>query len=122
MQQGITLPIFEEETTFAKFSIDTLFYVFYHQQGLPQHYLSAVELKNRGWVFHKKFKTWFKKQADINGKKVDQNSKIPRPDPKSSSESDVGTYIYFDYESGWCPLVKENFVFEFKYMETELQS
>jgi CCR4-NOT transcription complex subunit 3 len=31
-----------------------------------------------------------------------------------------GTYVYFDYESGWCQRIKSEFKFEYAYLEDEL--
>ena len=32
-----------------------------------------------------------------------------------------GTYVYFDYETGWCQRIKSEFTFEYGYLEDELQ-
>ncbi len=33
---------------------------------------------------------------------------------------DVGTYVYFDYETGWTNRVKDNFEFDLQFLENEL--
>ena len=48
------LPLFDSQVAFEKFDTDTLFFIFYYQQGTYQQYLAARELKNRSWRYHKK--------------------------------------------------------------------
>ena len=57
----------------------------------------------------------------------------PDPDPNSdpnpnlnpnqvtADEYEQGTYVYFDYETGWCQRIKSEFTFEYGYLEDELQ-
>ncbi len=33
---------------------------------------------------------------------------------------DAGTYVYFDYEAGWCQRIKKEFTFEYIYLEDEI--
>ncbi|GMF14599.1 unnamed protein product [Phytophthora lilii] len=95
-----TAPIFE------KLDVDTLFFIFYYQQGSYQQYLAARELKRRTWGYHKKYKTWFKRHEEpqVTGEDYEQ-----------------GTFVYFDYETGWCQRIKTEFTFEYSYLEDELQ-
>ena len=95
----------EDPEVFREMHVDTLFYVFYYCQNTHQQYLAAKELKNRSWRFHKKFLTWFQRQED---------PKIITP------EYEEGTYRFFDFEGSWVQRRKNNFVFEFKYLEDEL--
>lgn len=44
---------------FEKLHTDTLFLIFYYQQGTYQQYLAARELKRQSWRYHKKYMTWF---------------------------------------------------------------
>mmetsp|Transcript_2039 Transcript_2039/g.6125 ORF Transcript_2039/g.6125 Transcript_2039/m.6125 type:complete len:96 (+) Transcript_2039:286-573(+) len=93
-------------------NMDTLFFIFYHQQGTYAQYLASQELKRKNWWFHKKYSTWF----------LQQEAKVVNAD------FEQGTYIYFDYrsswdprskrESGWCQRIKEDFPFELAYKET----
>ena len=70
---------------FEKLPMDTLFFVFYFQQGTYQQYLAAKQLKKHSWRFHKKYMTWFQRHEE----------------PKIANEEyEEGTYVYFDYESG----------------------
>jgi CCR4-NOT transcription complex subunit 3 len=85
--------------------MDTLFFVFYFQQGTYQQYLAAKQLKKHHWRFHKKYMTWFQRHEE----------------PKIATEEyEEGTYVYFDYESGWCQRIKSEFKFEYAYLEDEV--
>lgn len=87
---------------FEKFDTDTLFFIFYYQQGTYQQYLAAKELKNQSWRFHKKYLTWFQRHEE----------------PKEiTNDYEQGTYVYFDYEAGWCQRKKTEFTFEYRYLE-----
>jgi CCR4-NOT transcription complex subunit 3 len=35
----------------------------------------------------------------------------------TTEEYEQGTYVYFDYESGWCQRVKQDFRFDYAYLE-----
>ncbi|KAF9933079.1 general negative regulator of transcription subunit 5 [Linnemannia zychae] len=94
--------LFENPATFEKFDIDTLFFIFYYQQGTYQQYLAARELKKQSWRFHKKYLTWFQRHEE----------------PKAITDDyEQGTYIYFDYEGAWCQRKKTDFRFEYKFLE-----
>ncbi|GJJ68160.1 CCR4-NOT transcription complex subunit 3 [Entomortierella parvispora] len=94
--------LFESAAMFEKFDIDTLFFIFYYQQGTYQQYLAARELKKQSWRFHKKYLTWFQRHEE----------------PKAITDDyEQGTYIYFDYEGAWCQRKKADFRFEYKFLE-----
>ncbi|KYR01079.1 NOT2/NOT3/NOT5 family protein [Tieghemostelium lacteum] len=98
----IPLAIFESPNIFGKFDIDTLFFIFYFKQGTYQQYQAAKELKKQGWRYHKKYLTWFRRHEE----------------PKEiTNEYEQGTYVYFDYETGWCQRKKTEFTFEYRYLE-----
>src|SRR3546814_18623043 len=98
-------PILENPALFEKLPADTLFFIFYFQQGTYQQYLAARQLKKHSWRFHKKYSTWFQRHEE----------------PKISAEEyEEGTYVYFDYESGWCQRIKSEFKFEYAFLEDEL--
>ena len=138
-----TFPLVPQFTTqteiadlFERLPMDTLFFVFYFQQGTYQQYLAAKQLKKHSWRFHKKYMTWFQRHEE----------------PKVATEEyEEGTYVYFDYESGeqpivclpylfdlrvcnicvmiplftylpagWCQRIKSEFKFEYAYLEDEL--
>eukprot|EP01094_Clydonella_sp_ATCC50884_P001281 TRINITY_DN10967_c0_g1_i1.p1 TRINITY_DN10967_c0_g1~~TRINITY_DN10967_c0_g1_i1.p1 ORF type:complete len:195 (-),score=19.71 TRINITY_DN10967_c0_g1_i1:248-832(-) len=96
------LPLFEKQSTFEKLDTDTLFFIFYYHQGTYQQYLAARELKKRSWRYHKKYLTWFQRHEE----------------PKEiTADYEQGTYVYFDYETGWCQRKKTEFTFEYRYLE-----
>lgn len=110
---SVPAPVFDSREVFERFDPDTLFFIFYYQQGTYQQYLAARELKRQGWRFHKKYLTWFQRHDE----------------PKlSTDEYETGTFIYFDYAnvvvrgqgSGWCQRIKSEFVFEYRFLEDEL--
>uniref|UniRef100_A0AAV1TFB1 General negative regulator of transcription subunit 3 n=1 Tax=Peronospora matthiolae TaxID=2874970 RepID=A0AAV1TFB1_9STRA len=98
--------LFSSAAIFEKLDVDTLFFIFYYQQGSYQQYLAARELKRRTWGYHKKYKTWFKRHEE----------------PQLTGEDyEQGTFVYFDYETGWCQRIKTEFTFEYSFLEDELQ-
>lgn len=98
-------PLFENSAMYQKFDTDTLFFIFYHQPGTLQQHLAAKELKRQSWRYHKKYLTWFQRHEE----------------PKVTTDDyEQGTYVYFDYESGWCQRIKQDFMFEYAYLEDEL--
>lgn len=110
---SVSMPIFDSRQVFERFDPDTLFFIFYYQQGTYQQYLAASELKRQGWRFHKKYLTWFQRHDE----------------PKVSTDDyETGTFIYFDYAnvvvrgqgSGWCQRIKSEFIFEYQFLEDEL--
>mmetsp|Transcript_27005 Transcript_27005/g.80973 ORF Transcript_27005/g.80973 Transcript_27005/m.80973 type:complete len:706 (-) Transcript_27005:95-2212(-) len=100
-------PAFDDAKVFEKLGTDTLFFIFYYQQGTYQQYLAARELKKQSWRYHKKYMTWFQRHEE----------------PKvTTDEFEQGTYVYFDYETGWCQRIKSDFTFEYTFLEDELAS
>ena len=94
--------IFENPAVFEKLGVDCLFFIFYYAQGTYQQYLAARELKKQSWRYHKKYMTWFQRHEE----------------PKvTTDEFEQGTYVYFDYESGWCQRIKTDFRFEYSFLE-----
>jgi len=99
-------PIFDNPQIFEKLGTDCLFFIFYYAQGTYQQYLAARELKKQSWRFHKKYMTWFQRHEE----------------PKvTTDEYEQGTYVYFDYETGWCTRIKTDFRFEYSFLEDSLQ-
>jgi CCR4-NOT transcription complex subunit 3 len=97
--------IAESAALFEKLPADTLFFSFYFQPGTYQQYLAARQLKKQSWRYHKKYMTWFQRHEE----------------PKvTTDEYEEGTYVYFDYESGWCQRIKSEFKFEYSFLEDEL--
>ncbi|KAJ3453254.1 hypothetical protein MRS44_017501 [Fusarium solani] len=80
------LPIFDDPRLYSRIDPDTLFYVFYYEQGTAHQYLAARALKGQSWRFHKKYQTWFQRHGE----------------PKNiTDEFEQGAYRFFDYESTW---------------------
>jgi CCR4-NOT transcription complex subunit 3 len=71
---------FEDSSMFAKLDNDTLFFIFYYQQGTYQQYLAAKELKLGSWRYHKKYLTWFQRHE---------------PPKEITNEYEQGTYGRF---------------------------
>jgi len=98
-------PQYNSPEFFQKLNLDTLFFVFYHQQGTYQQYLAARELKNQSWRFHTKYSTWFQRHEE------------PRV---TTPEFEHGTYVYFDWES-WTSRIKNEFTFKYEFLEDDLE-
>uniref|UniRef100_A0A7S2U5I8 CCR4-NOT transcription complex subunit 3 n=1 Tax=Attheya septentrionalis TaxID=420275 RepID=A0A7S2U5I8_9STRA len=100
-------PLFDNPAIFEKLGTDGLFFIFYYAQGTYQQYLAARELKKQSWRYHKKYMTWFQRHEE----------------PKvTTDEYEQGTYVYFDYETGWCQRIKSDFRFEYSFLEDSLSS
>ncbi|XP_024023499.1 CCR4-NOT transcription complex subunit 3 isoform X4 [Morus notabilis] len=109
-------PAFWERLGLENYSTDTLFFSFYHQQNTYPQYLAAKELKKQSWRYHRKYNTWFQRHEE----------------PKvATDEYEQGTYVYFDFHvanddlgvgqnQGWCQRIKNEFTFEYNYLEDEL--
>ncbi|XP_028395465.1 CCR4-NOT transcription complex subunit 3-like [Dendronephthya gigantea] len=86
---------------FQRLSTETLFFIFYYQEGTRAQYLAAKALKKQSWRFHTKYMMWFQRHEE----------------PKAiTDEYEQGTYIYFDYEK-WMQRKKDGFTFEYRYLE-----
>lgn len=98
-------PIFDNPAVFEKLGTDALFFIFYYAQGTYQQFLAARELKKQSWRYHKKYMTWFQRHEE----------------PKVTTDDyEQGTYVYFDYETGWCQRIKSDFRFEYSFLEDSL--
>ncbi|KAJ3131018.1 general negative regulator of transcription subunit 5, partial [Irineochytrium annulatum] len=98
------LPIFENHSVYEELDVDTLFFIFYYQQGTFQQYLAARELRRQSWRYHKRFHTWFQR--------FEEPTEI-------TEEYEAGAYVYFDFQGGWCQRKKNSFKFEYKWLEDE---
>ncbi|KRZ96316.1 CCR4-NOT transcription complex subunit 3 [Trichinella sp. T8] len=95
------LPLSDTFEHFNRLSPETLFFVFYYLQGTKSQYLAAKALKRQSWRFHTKYMMWFQRLEE----------------PKViTDEYEQGTYIYFDFER-WMQRKKEDFTFEYRYLE-----
>lgn len=95
---------YEGPEMFEKYDLDTLFFIFYYQQGSYQQHLAAKELKKLSWRYHTKYLTWFQRHEE------------PR---LTAADFERGAYVYFDHDSGWCQRIKSDFSFEYQFLEDE---
>jgi len=95
---------YEDPAMFEKYDLDTLFFIFYYQQGSYQQHLAAKELKKLSWRYHTKYLTWFQRHEE------------PR---MTASDFERGAYVYFDHDAGWCQRIKSDFTFEYQFLEDE---
>jgi len=102
-----TQPLFNSCADFSCFDVDTLFFVFYFQAGSPEQIRASLELKRKGWIFSKKFKTWFKRHKEEQKR------------PTVEVRKEVATFIYFD-DSDWCKRIKDNVEMDFALVENEV--
>jgi hypothetical protein len=97
----------------AKFSLETLFYIFYAMPKDTLQVFAAKELYNRGWRYHKDMQLWFTSCSEENLRSLAVDSKLAsaapgpgpavslstlplsRPIPVAPSDS----HIYFDVET-----------------------
>eukprot|EP00924_Labyrinthula_sp_SR-Ha-C_P000776 augustus_masked-scaffold_7-processed-gene-3.6-mRNA-1 protein AED:0.03 eAED:0.03 QI:0/-1/0/1/-1/1/1/0/494 len=94
-------PVRISQQAFDEMEEETLFFVFYHQQGTYNQVEVAKRLNRKQWRYNTKYLTWFKRLKE----------------PESSNKShEIGTYKYFDFEWDWCIKIKEKFTFEYVYL------
>lgn len=93
----------EDPIYFAHYKHETLFFIFYFQQGTYQQYLAAKELNMATWRYHTKYHTWFRR--------ADQPV-------YTASDLEQGAYVYFDFETKWESAVKTDFTFEYAWLES----
>ncbi|UXI14395.1 CCR4-NOT transcription complex subunit 3 [Sarcoptes scabiei] len=96
-----TLSQFENVDFYQRLTPETLFFIFYYMEGTKAQYMAAKALKNKSWRFHTRFMMWFQRLEE----------------PKVITDDyEQGTYIYFDFEK-WAQRKKDNFMFEYRYLE-----
>lgn len=86
--------------SFASYDLSTLCFIFFFRRGTHQQFFAARELSRRGWVFHSRYLTWFRR--------------ISEPTERTA-EHEVAKYEYFDPDTndGWCVrMMKPSFKFE----------
>ncbi|ESN98451.1 hypothetical protein HELRODRAFT_113765 [Helobdella robusta] len=92
---------FDSIEFFNQLHIETLFFVFYFMEGTKAQHLAAKALKLKSWRFHTKCLMWFQRFEE----------------PKIINEDyEQGSYLYFDFEA-WAQRQREDFTFEYKYLE-----
>ncbi|KAF8820056.1 Not1 N-terminal domain, CCR4-Not complex component protein [Cardiosporidium cionae] len=86
---------FDSSKFFERLNVDTLFLVFYYQQGTYQQFLAARELKKKSWRFHKQLLAWFQRHEE----------------PRVATETSE--------RGNWCSRVEADFLFEYIWLENE---
>ena len=81
--------------------------------------MAARELKKQSWRFHKKYLTWYPHPLPAHAIVFTCAHRFQRhEEPKEiTNDYEQGTYVYFDYETGWCQRKKAEFTFEYRYLE-----
>ncbi|XP_039017334.1 probable NOT transcription complex subunit VIP2 isoform X2 [Hibiscus syriacus] len=88
---------------FSKFTVDTLFYIFYSMPKEEAQLYAAHELYNRGWFYHKEHRMWF--------------IRVPNVEPLVKTTTyERGSYHCFDPKS-FETIRKDNFVVHYEYVE-----
>ncbi|GMF53779.1 unnamed protein product [[Candida] boidinii] len=75
-------------------------------------YITAKELHNRGWKYHKELHTWFHKAEE------DATEAAP-PIGLTNSTSNGDSWKYFDYRDTWMIRRKDEFSFDGNLEETD---
>ncbi|KAL7696356.1 Not1 N-terminal domain CCR4-Not complex component/NOT2 / NOT3 / NOT5 family [Lotmaria passim] len=99
------LPVLSSKTVYHQMDLDTLFFIFYYHQKSYQQYFAAKELKARSYRYHTKQQRWYQR--------------LERPQSTTEVE-ERGAYTFFDFEDKWDHDKTDDFVFEYKYLENEL--
>ena len=89
---------------FEKFTLETLFFVFYTKPHDESQMVAAAELNSRSWFYHRELKVWFSRVGD------------PDQPPIKSDRSETGSFFVFDPVS-WERVRKDNFTVEYDKIE-----
>lgn len=94
-------PLFNIEV-FDKFDESTLMFIFFYQNNPYAKYNAGKILTKRGWMYSKKFSTWFEPQKPI----------------KSQTDEYIeAKFKYWDFEKDFGSATKKDFKFELKLWE-----
>jgi CCR4-NOT transcription complex subunit 3 len=99
------LPVLSNKNVYHQMDLDTLFFIFYYHQKSYQQYFAAKELKARSYRYHTKQQRWYQR--------------LERPQSTTETE-ERGAYTFFDFEDKWDHDRTDDFLFEYKYLENEL--
>lgn len=99
----------------AKFTLETLFYIFYNMPKDTLQVYSAKELYNREWRYHKELKLWFTRAT--------QQQNAASADPNSAANN-ASAYLYFDISTWERKIFRDTHILQpHKFMtEEELQT
>ncbi|CAN6556821.1 unnamed protein product [Malus baccata var. baccata] len=88
---------------FSKFSVETLFYIFYSMPKDEAQLYAANELNNRGWFYHKEHRLWF--------------IRVPNMEPLVKTNTcERGSYHCFDPNT-FETIRKDNFIVHYELLE-----
>ncbi|XP_009354544.1 probable NOT transcription complex subunit VIP2 isoform X5 [Pyrus x bretschneideri] len=88
---------------FSKFSVETLFYIFYSMPKDEAQLYAANELNNRGWFYHKEHRLWF--------------IRVPNMEPVVKTNTfERGSYHCFDPNT-FETIRKDNFLVHYELLE-----
>ncbi|XP_068337878.1 probable NOT transcription complex subunit VIP2 isoform X6 [Pyrus communis] len=88
---------------FSKFSVETLFYIFYSMPKDEAQLYAANELNNRGWFYHKEHRLWF--------------IRVPNMEPLVKTNTfERGSYHCFDPNT-FETIRKDNFLVHYELLE-----
>jgi len=119
----------DSASIFSVMDLDTLFFAFYFERSSYQQFLAAKELKVRGWSFNTRYSAWF--QRHFNKKSAGANvlNEMMSGEVKSlkgagqhlicEAQYERGTYIFFDRSQSWQMRMRENFKFDYAYLEDD---
>ena len=82
----------------TKFSLESLFYVFYSAAGEEGQRLAAEELLARGWLWHTEHKVWL--------------ARVPGTESAKSGSAERGSFYIFDTHS-WERVRKDGFTLSY---------
>lgn len=98
-------PVLASRDVYRELDLETLFFIFYYHQKSYQQYFAAKELKARSFRYHTEEKRWY------------QRREKPR---ETTGTSESGAYTYFDFEDSWQRKEVEDFKFEYRFLEDDL--
>eukprot|EP00914_Ancora_sagittata_P027115 GHVO01053138.1.p1 GENE.GHVO01053138.1~~GHVO01053138.1.p1 ORF type:complete len:125 (+),score=18.23 GHVO01053138.1:167-541(+) len=101
---SMPLNTWDDDSFIKTLGTDTLFFIFHFQPGSQLQYMAARELKRQSWRYHTGQNAWFRRAE---------------PPTESTDTYEKGNYFVFDYQTGWGPKAKTNFVFEYSNLEPE---
>ncbi|KAH9599586.1 CCR4-Not complex component [Trypanosoma melophagium] len=100
------LPALASPDIYREFELETLFFIFYYHQNTYQQYYAAKQIKARSFRYHKGLNTWFQRSGTLK---------------ETQSDGERGSFLFFNYEDTWRMEEKEDFTFNYKYLEDELR-
>ncbi|ORC89631.1 CCR4-NOT transcription complex subunit 3 [Trypanosoma theileri] len=100
------LPALASPDIYREFELETLFFIFYYHQNTYQQYYAAKQIKSKSFRYHKGLNTWFQRSGTLK---------------ETQGDGERGSFLFFNYEDTWRMEEKEDFTFNYKYLEDELR-